>query len=89
MAGPCNGEGEFCIYRWSGSPVAEPEPLRHIDLSDLHPEGIVIYPGNRASFQILSDDGGVECQGRRCKKLAAQDPDKYFRSMWVELEPTQ
>ena len=61
VAGPPD-EGDFALYTLRG------EQLEKVDvaLGDLRPEGLV---SDGATLWVLSDDGGVDVDGKACKKL--------------------
>lgn len=61
------GEPNFVLYKWDGNESNNPEKV-NVDLGDLNPEAIVIYQDGK--IQLLSDDGGQEIDGKKCKKLA-------------------
>jgi hypothetical protein len=71
----------FRLYQWSGKSTPGPEEIGSADLTGLNPEAIVIYPGIKNRFQVLSDDG----EEGGCKDLADDDPNKKFRSRWIEF----
>lgn len=81
VAGPYDAHTNARLFQWSGG-KAQPEPIRQLDLNGFNAEAVIVYPGQRGSFQLLSDDGTVEIDGLCCKML----PDsqlKRFRSVWV------
>lgn len=80
VAGPPADIGSFALYRWSGQARgAAPQAIR-ARLGALRPEALFEVPGT-ADVQILSDDGGVEKNGVRCKD---RPPDeRSFRSITV------
>ncbi|MGH1364413.1 MAG: DUF3616 domain-containing protein [Calditrichia bacterium] len=86
IGGAFSGVRKFGIYRWSGKRDDLPERLNHLNFNDLNPEGLVIYPEEPDHFQIISDDGNVERDNCRCKRLPEGHPGKYFRSQWFKLE---
>jgi len=90
MAGPIGDKGpepwqQFRLYQWSGNPAEKPREITSADLTGLNPEAIVIYPEIKNRFQILSDDGGEKVGSRDCKELSDNDPNKKFRSRWIDF----
>ncbi len=80
VAGPV-GEGTSKLFRWRGV-GSEPVELNE-DFLAYNPEGF-FSPEERDEVLLLSDDGGVEIGGKRCKSL--RDPtQKRFRGVWIEL----
>jgi hypothetical protein len=51
----------------------------------MHPEALIIYPGEQTKIQLLSDDGTVQVDGRECKDKNVTPAKKSFRSIWVTL----
>jgi len=82
IAGAFSGVRNFGLYRWDGVPSHAPEHLSEVDFGELNPEGLIIYPDEPERFQIISDDGNIERNNCRCKRLPEGHPDKYFRSRW-------
>jgi hypothetical protein len=81
IAGPPADEGEFALYRWSGKSAEAPTVVQGVDFKGLHPEGLFAIPGTD-TVQILSDDGGMDSGGVKCKEL---DRSKQsFRSLIVK-----
>lgn len=83
------GEPNFVLYKWDGNESNNPEKV-NVDLGTLSPEAIVIYKNGKV--QLLSDDGGQEIDGKKCKKLAEKARTNnieckkcYFRSSVVEF----
>jgi hypothetical protein len=77
-------QGPFHLYQWSGDgPAAR---MEGIDLQELNPEALIIYPELADRFQILSDDGETLVGGTACKDLGSDD-QKSFRSAWVTISP--
>lgn len=85
VAGTFDSKGHYRFYRWSGKFGDAPVWIPNIDFSGLNPEAVVIYPGILDRVQILSDDGNMKRQDRRCKRLPAGSKEKYFRSIWVSI----
>jgi len=81
VAGPYDAHTNARLFQWSGG-KAQPEPIRQLDLNGINAEAVIVYPGQRESFQLLSDDGTVEIDGICCKKLP-DSQQKRFRSVWV------
>src|SRR6476660_820111 len=50
-------EKPFLLYQWTGSRSEPPREIAEADLTGLNPEALVVYPGLRDRFQVLSDDG--------------------------------
>jgi hypothetical protein len=81
VAGSYDAEAVSEVYLWKGG-SAEPQRMTGVDLRDFNPEAVIVHPGNRLSFQLLSDDGTMMVDGVPCKRL----PDvrqRSFRSIWV------
>ena len=85
LAGPYDDHGDFKLYRWSGSASVQPEAIKGLDFKDLHPEALIIYPGDKSTIQILSDDGAAQVDGKDCKNPKLKPGKKSFRSVWVTL----
>jgi len=79
VGGPIADRGTFALFRWSGragdAPVALPA-----DLGTLRPEALFAVPGSD-QLVLLSDDGGLERDGKECKDLKASL--QHFRGMTV------
>lgn len=82
------GEHNFVLYKWNGEPFHKPESL-NIDLGDLNPEAIIIYPNDKV--QLLSDDGGRP-EDKPCKELFKESKESqveckkcHFRSLVVNI----
>jgi hypothetical protein len=87
VAGPPGAGSDFRLFRWSGKPQDQPEPVadRTIDFDDalmMRPEAIFAQPDG--SLYLLSDDGDyVAAQNaengepKKCEKLP--DTVKHFR----------
>lgn len=86
VAGKDTLDVDFVLYTWSGNKEENPEKVDFKFPADFRPESIVIYPELKDQFQVLSDDGAVIRNGTECKDLSSNDPDKYFRSIWIKLE---
>ena len=82
VAGSRDDRREPALYSWSGAPDHKPQPLAGIDLNDMNPEAIAVYPA-RQEFLLLSDDGGRQVQDDNCKNAAAGS--RSFRSLRVPL----
>jgi hypothetical protein len=82
LAGPYNDEGSFSLYTWSGAPSVEPTIVPNINFQDLHPEALIVYPGEK-TVEILSDDGDKPIDGKKCKNVPPEK--RSFRSIWVSL----
>jgi len=81
IGGSYEAEGVSQVYLWNGG-SSQPQLLRGIDLHDINPEAVVVYPDNPLSFQLLSDDGTQLMNGIPCKRLP-NSMDKQFRGVWV------
>jgi len=81
VAGPHGDEGDFKLYQWSGPSSEKPEQLKGINFNGLHPEALVVYPGEKTKVRILSDDGSKQVDGIDCKE--AKPEKRSFRSSWV------
>lgn len=81
VAGPTgdrrDGDKEaFALYRWSGRATEPASRMPEIDFNDLSPEALFAWPDG--SLQVLSDDGGLVIDGKRCKDLDRSE--RRFRS---------
>jgi len=87
-AGAYHSGDEFRFYQWSRNTESKPEEIEIVDLPPgFNPEAIVIYPNLDNKFQILSDDGSVKREGETpCKDLPPESEQKFFRSVWVNVE---
>ena len=81
VAGPTADSGDFALYRWSGKAGDAAVHLKHVDLRDLRPEALFAVP-NTDTVQLLSDDGGVVGNGKRCKD--EDESRQSFRSVIVK-----
>jgi len=82
VAGPPADDGDFALYRWSGSAGDAPRRI-DIALGTLRPEALYAIPGTR-QVQLLSDDGGIETGGTACKDLPAAR--RSFAGSWSRLD---
>lgn len=82
IAGPYDDNGRFQLFQWSGNPSAAPELVK-MDFHKLHPEGLVVYPQQKAKIQIISDDGSALINNQNCKGLTNAQ-DKSFRSFLMD-----
>lgn len=80
IAGPYGEEEDFRLYQWSGVLSEEPKLAQNINVQDLHPEALIVYPGEKA-VQILSDDGVKTVGEKKCKKATPEK--RSFRSVWI------
>jgi hypothetical protein len=81
IAGPAGGGSSFEIYFWRGQGT-KPERVKVEQLSEYHPEGIVIYPERGLDpIQILSDDGKLSVEGISEWEMIGSE--KTFRSFWL------
>ncbi|MFM7905631.1 MAG: DUF3616 domain-containing protein, partial [Microcystis sp.] len=86
IAGPFDGSEGFALYTWSGKKEEQPSRISIDFLDDFRPESILFYPHLTDQFQILSDDGAVKrVDGQECKEIPSDNPDKFFRSVWVKI----
>lgn len=87
-AGAYDTSHEFRFYQWSVNQDEQPEEIEIVNLpAGFNPEAIVIYPHLDNKFQILSDDGSVPREGGTpCKELLPESDQKFFRSVWVNVE---
>ena len=81
VGGPVADEGTFALFHWRGGVDDTPRMLGQPALGTLRPEALFDWPGT-ARLQLLSDDGGVEEGGKRCKKLP--EKKQSFRSLAFE-----
>ncbi len=79
VAGPVADSGTFALYRWSGRAAEAPVQVP-VDLGTLRPEALFAVPGT-SDLALVSDDGGIEVDGRECKKLARSK--QSFRMLQV------
>jgi len=77
VGGPTADVGSFAVFHWRGGADA-PQRLEQPMLGSLRPEALFGWP-DTAQFQLLSDDGGIERQGKECKKL--RPAQQAFRSL--------
>ena len=83
VGGHADGQGHSKLFHWSGG-AKPPETVEVKHFKQFNPEAVIIYPRfGLERIQILSDDGGVREDGRRCKDLPNPD-DRIFRSFWVK-----
>jgi hypothetical protein len=82
VAGPSGKGSDFVIYTWSGGDDA-PVPIRQTDLDGLSPESLFELEDSHDVY-LLSDDGDVKIDGRKCKKVPVEK--KSFRGMPLKLE---
>jgi hypothetical protein len=88
VAGEVGGGDRFALYLWSGNPNENPAIIDLTFPVDFRPESVLFYSHLGDRFQILSDDGTIErVDGQQCKKIEdSENPEKYFRSIWVKIE---
>lgn len=77
VAGPIADRGSFALFRWSGAADDAPVAVA-VDLGTLRPEALFAPPG-ADDIVLLSDDGGVEVDGKACKDLRM--PRQTFRAL--------
>lgn len=85
IAGHFGSKGEFALYIWSGNKLDKPDLIDFTFPKDFRPESILVYPHLNNRFQIFSDDGSVIRGGQECKKMSNDNPEKYFRSIWIKV----
>jgi hypothetical protein len=83
IAGAIGDGGESQLFTWDGKNA--PKRVEGVSFAALNPEGIAFQgKDGKAEYFVLSDDGGVNVDGKDCKKL--KDPKlKSFRGRVVEL----
>jgi hypothetical protein len=80
IGGPTADEGSFALFHWHGGNDT-PQRLEQPALGTLRPEALFGWPGT-PQFQLLSDDGGIQRQGKECKRLPSAQ--QAFRSLGFE-----
>lgn len=80
VAGSVADGGRFALFAWDGM-NAEPRPIP-VDLADLNPEAALAFD-DRGLVLLLSDDGDVRIDGKKCGKAAPER--KQFRGAWVRM----
>jgi hypothetical protein len=80
VAGPVPDGGVFRLFLWNGA-SGKPEPIP-VDLTDLNPEAALAFD-DRGLVLLLSDDGDVRVDGKKCGKAAADR--RQFRGVWVQM----
>lgn len=89
IAGRFDGGDVFKLYSWSSNSQEKPEIIDSIQFpNDFRPESILFYPYLSDRFQILSDDGAVKrINNIPCKEIPnSNNPEKYFKSIWVKID---
>ncbi|MFM7381833.1 MAG: DUF3616 domain-containing protein, partial [Microcystaceae cyanobacterium] len=88
IAGEVGGGDHFALYLWSGKPNENPELIDLTLPTDFRPESVLFYPHLSDRFQLLSDDGTIQrVEGQQCKEIKdSTHPEKYFRSLWIQVE---
>jgi hypothetical protein len=81
-AGLVGEGGPARLYRWSG-PGTAPRLAAESAFGDANPEAFFTAESND-EILVLSDDGGREIRGKRCKKLSGKK-HKRFRGLWLKL----
>lgn len=82
LAGPFDDAGHFSLYQWSGTSSAEPHLVGGVHFeAGMHPEALIVYPGEKTKAQFLCDDGTKQLDGSDCK--LAPPEQRSFRSGWV------
>jgi hypothetical protein len=84
VAGSFDGSSPSRIYEWHGG-TDRPQPLDLAEAAVLNPEAVSFASGgSRERLWLLSDDGMVEIDGCKCKRL--KDPSrKQFRALCFDL----
>jgi hypothetical protein len=80
VAGPVPDGGLFRLFLWDGA-SAQPRPIP-VDLTNLNPEVALVFD-ERGLVLLLSDDGDVRVDGKKCGKAATDR--KRFRGVWVRM----
>jgi hypothetical protein len=80
VGGPTADNGDFALFHWRGGNDT-PQRLQQPALGTLRPEALFAWTGT-PQWQLLSDDGGIERQGKACKKLPLRK--QAFRSLSFE-----
>jgi len=83
VAGSYSDGGDSRLYTWDGQ--GTPAAVSGLDLSGFNPEGF-FSPEDRDEILLLSDDGSVEIDGEKCKRLEDRGR-KRFRGRWISLPP--
>jgi hypothetical protein len=83
VAGSWGDERNFALFRWSGEGDEDPIELTENGLGDLNAEALFAL-AETGNVQILSDDGKVAIDGRRCENEPAQK--QSFRSIDMTVE---
>lgn len=81
VAGPSIDAGTFALFHWSGKAGDPPTAATNVDLADLTPEALFEIP-HTGTVQVISDEGGVETDGVRCKDRPASQ--QAFRSIVIK-----
>jgi len=77
VAGPTGDDGKFALFTWDGT-GDKVTPLDDVRFPGLNPEAMFAYPGETKAIEFLSDDGGVEVNGKACKE--GKPADQRFRA---------
>lgn len=75
----------FQVFTWTGA--ANNKPVRIINALDeqqFNPEAIVVFPGEKSRFMILSDDGTRKYGEEKCKKLEKEK--RCFTGRWYSYK---
>jgi len=86
VAGPADPEAIFRLYEWSGNPSVPPKPRDGIPFKGLQPEGLVVFPSAEPRVLVVSDDGTMEIEGRRCKDAPLSE--RRFRTFRLPYFPS-
>lgn len=81
VAGPTADNGSFALLRWSGTSGAAAQAVPQVEFENFRPEALFAIP-DTDTVQILSDDGGANMDGMRCKDR--EKSRQSFRSMTVK-----
>lgn len=80
IAGPINGSGESCLYRWSGDAQDRPEIVPSVSFKGLNPESLAFRddPERGPELLVISDDGADQKKKKKKNQTG-------FRSVWFAL----
>ncbi|MET1110567.1 MAG: hypothetical protein ABWX67_03475 [Allosphingosinicella sp.] len=83
LAGAFDEESRFALFRWTGRLADEPVQL-DADLDPLNPESLSLLSDGR--LLVLSDDGEVQVDGRKCKSNRTPAERRSFRARVIRLD---
>lgn len=83
VAGAYDGEDRSRLFLWSGNAAEAPQAVEGVDFKGWNPEALVFYTDDVDRIQVLSDDGGLETNGVRCKDM--DEEQRKFRSGWIRV----